>query len=172
MVKRRANYACEYCGVTEIETGGELTIDHFHPLSKGGTDDLSNLVYCCHRCNSHKSDYWPGTLDAPSLWNPRQEPSEAHFLTLDSGEYVPLSTVGAFTLNCLHLNRKALVEHRRIRIQSIRNDLRLASYEDLVKTIPRLQRELLSALEENTRLRRLMIMIIRKDRKDTNDEEA
>jgi len=25
-VQQRANYACEFCGVTETDTGGELTV--------------------------------------------------------------------------------------------------------------------------------------------------
>jgi hypothetical protein len=28
-VRQRANFACEFCGVSEINTGGQLTIDHF-----------------------------------------------------------------------------------------------------------------------------------------------
>jgi hypothetical protein len=28
-VRQRANFVCEFCGVTETDTGGELTIDHF-----------------------------------------------------------------------------------------------------------------------------------------------
>ena len=27
LVTRRAGFACEFCGVTEIDAGGELTID-------------------------------------------------------------------------------------------------------------------------------------------------
>ena len=27
------------------------TIDHLMPVSRGGSDDLSNLVRCCFRCN-------------------------------------------------------------------------------------------------------------------------
>ncbi len=29
-VRIRARFACEFCEVTETDTGGELTIDHFH----------------------------------------------------------------------------------------------------------------------------------------------
>jgi hypothetical protein len=29
LVRERANLAGEYCGVTEADTGGELTVDHF-----------------------------------------------------------------------------------------------------------------------------------------------
>ena len=48
-VRRRAGFACEYCGVTETDAAGQLTIDHFHPQAGGGSDALDNLVYCCHR---------------------------------------------------------------------------------------------------------------------------
>ncbi len=42
LVRRRAGYACEFCGVHETDAGGELTIDHFQPRTKGGGDDLEN----------------------------------------------------------------------------------------------------------------------------------
>lgn len=69
-VRQRANFACEFCGVTETDTGGALTIDHFQPQTKSGTDDPDNLLYCCPRCNQYKADYWPTGPDDPSLWNP------------------------------------------------------------------------------------------------------
>lgn len=54
-VRRRAQQACEFCGVTETDTGGLLTVDHFQPTAKGGTDALGNLFYCCVRCNQYKA---------------------------------------------------------------------------------------------------------------------
>lgn len=66
-VRNRAEAACEFCGVSEINTGGQLTIDHFHPQSKGGQDSLENLIYCCVRCNQYKQNYWPVNADAPKL---------------------------------------------------------------------------------------------------------
>ena len=39
-VRQRAKQACEFCGVTEMDSGGELTIDHFRPLSRGGSDNI------------------------------------------------------------------------------------------------------------------------------------
>ena len=50
-VRQRAHFAYEYCGVSETDTGGELTLDHFHPHAKGGKDDIDNLLYCCALCN-------------------------------------------------------------------------------------------------------------------------
>ena len=49
-VRARADYACEYCGVTETDAQGLLTIDHFRPISRDGDDDPANLVYACFRC--------------------------------------------------------------------------------------------------------------------------
>ncbi len=46
-VRQRAHFACEYCGLREADVSGELTIDHFQPTSKGGSDALENLIYCC-----------------------------------------------------------------------------------------------------------------------------
>jgi beta-xylosidase-like protein/HNH endonuclease len=66
-VRERAGFACEYCGVSETDAGGELTIDHFQPRTCGGTDDTENLLYCCHRCNEYKAGYWPERPDDTHL---------------------------------------------------------------------------------------------------------
>ena len=67
LVRERANFRCEYCGVSEQDTGGELTLDHFQPQVRGGTDDPANLLYCCQHCNQYKSDYWPDDEASPML---------------------------------------------------------------------------------------------------------
>jgi 5-methylcytosine-specific restriction endonuclease McrA len=77
-VRQRADFACEYCGVEEIDVGGELTIDHFQPRIHQGGDELENLIYCCVRCNQYKLDYWPILVTDPVLWNPRREPRSLH----------------------------------------------------------------------------------------------
>ena len=43
---------CPYCG--EPFEGGH--IDHVVPVSRGGTNDRENLVYCCTSCNLSKHD--------------------------------------------------------------------------------------------------------------------
>lgn len=40
---------CFYCGIA-----GPMTIDHQTPLSRGGTDDIDNIVPACRSCNSRK----------------------------------------------------------------------------------------------------------------------
>lgn len=49
---RRDGFACAQCG----HTGNDLQIDHIHPVSKGGTNALSNLQLLCPPCNFAKSD--------------------------------------------------------------------------------------------------------------------
>lgn len=44
-------FRCAYCGK---ET--RLTRDHAIPLSRGGTDDITNIRPCCQSCNSRKND--------------------------------------------------------------------------------------------------------------------
>ncbi|MCP5101167.1 MAG: hypothetical protein GY943_36940 [Chloroflexi bacterium] len=31
-------YCCGYCGISELDVGGELQIDHFQPVRYDGTD--------------------------------------------------------------------------------------------------------------------------------------
>ncbi len=42
---------CPRCG-EPYTTGNPATADHVIPKARGGTDELSNLVDCCRRCNS------------------------------------------------------------------------------------------------------------------------
>lgn len=51
-VFKRDNYTCQYCG----KVGGKLEADHIIPFSKGGTDDMDNLVTACRKCNRQKRD--------------------------------------------------------------------------------------------------------------------
>ena len=54
-VFKRDNYTCVECGARK-EDGATLHIDHKIPVSKGGTDELSNLQTLCSDCNLNKSD--------------------------------------------------------------------------------------------------------------------
>ena len=58
-VIRKSDERCWYCGQDmrwdgTIEHPWNTTIDHVVPVSRGGTDDLENLVYCCRGCNQRK----------------------------------------------------------------------------------------------------------------------
>ena len=49
-VLRRDAYTCAYCGDVADQ------VDHVYPKSKGGADELDNLVAACKRCNYAKRD--------------------------------------------------------------------------------------------------------------------
>lgn len=49
----RDGLACAYCG-DAVENGAQLTLDHVRCHVNGGTNDATNLVTCCHRCNSSR----------------------------------------------------------------------------------------------------------------------
>lgn len=53
-VLKRDKFTCQYCGAQAPEV--VLNVDHITPVSKGGTNDISNLITSCFDCNSGKSD--------------------------------------------------------------------------------------------------------------------
>jgi hypothetical protein len=150
--------------VTETDTGGELTIDHFQPHTKGGTDAPENLLYCCHRCNQYKADYWPAQPEDPHLWHPRPAPIERHLLLLADGTLYPITEAGAFTLKRLRLNRPPLVAYRVRKQDEMAEHRVLAHYRDLVMVLAQLHQKQVALLEEQQRLleeqRRLVHLLL------------
>lgn len=53
-VFKRDNFTCQYCGGKAPQV--VLEVDHIEPVSKGGTNDILNLVTSCFDCNRGKSD--------------------------------------------------------------------------------------------------------------------
>ncbi|XRQ05885.1 RNA-guided endonuclease IscB [Actinomadura welshii] len=45
-------HACAYCGITAVP----LNIDHIHPRSEGGSDQVGNLCTACIPCNQAKNN--------------------------------------------------------------------------------------------------------------------
>jgi len=63
-VLQRDYNTCHYCGQEAN------TVDHLIPISKGGTDEASNMVACCTQCNSSKRDRM-----TPSFFERNSRPS-------------------------------------------------------------------------------------------------
>ena len=53
-VFKRDSFTCQYCGRKAPDV--ILVIDHIEPVSKGGTNDILNLITSCRDCNAGKSD--------------------------------------------------------------------------------------------------------------------
>lgn len=138
VVRARARFACEYCGVRESDAGDLLTIDLFQPIGKGGDHSVENLVYCCVRCNQYKGDYWPASSSDPALWSPRRETASVHMVELDDGSLEAQTQVGAFSIALLHLNRPALVAYRQRRRRALEEGEWLERYQQLAIALQKL----------------------------------
>ncbi len=55
----KQNNKCYHCG---IELDSKKHLDHFYPLSKGGANSISNVVWSCPHCNLSKGAKMPTTL--------------------------------------------------------------------------------------------------------------
>lgn len=53
-VLKRAAFRCELCGISADDKN--LEVDHIHPKSLGGKDDLTNFQALCYSCNAAKSN--------------------------------------------------------------------------------------------------------------------
>jgi 5-methylcytosine-specific restriction endonuclease McrA len=64
---------CQYCG-THIERK-DATLDHVHPVSKGGKTTWENTVTACAPCNAGKADKSHG-------WKPKVSPYKPDYYEL------------------------------------------------------------------------------------------
>ncbi len=53
-VFKRDSFTCQYCGKSAPDV--ILECDHISPVSKGGTNDILNLITSCKDCNAGKSN--------------------------------------------------------------------------------------------------------------------
>jgi len=53
-IYKRDGYECVYCGSKK-----NLTLDHVIPKSRGGSNEWTNLVTCCSKCNRDKDNKTP-----------------------------------------------------------------------------------------------------------------
>ena len=76
----RDRYRCQYCGrtQTELKPREALTRDHLIPLSRGGTNEWTNVVTACSTCNTRKANRMPNEIGM----HPLHAPVEPHFVHL------------------------------------------------------------------------------------------
>ena len=110
-LRRLYNFRCGYCSVSEVDSGIELTVDHFQPRSQGSTDTVGNLVYCCHACDEYKGNYYQPEASERIL-HPLRDNLPEHLLEQEDGTLYALTPTGAFHIAQLHLNRPTLIAHR------------------------------------------------------------
>lgn len=76
----RDGYRCQYCGrpQNELRMRESLTRDHLIPLSRGGSNEWTNVVTACSACNTRKANRLPSEIGM----QPLHAPVEPHFVHL------------------------------------------------------------------------------------------
>ncbi len=76
----RDGYRCQFCGRSAGDLRGRecLTRDHLLPLSRGGTNDWTNVTTACSTCNTRKGSRLPRECGMRLRTTPR----EPHFVHL------------------------------------------------------------------------------------------
>lgn len=118
-VRERAAGYCEYCLSQDNFTTEPFVVEHIQPLAAGGKTVLDNLAYACSGCNGSKaaktSAIDPQTEEVVPLFHPRQQRWHEHFQWNSSKtEIVGITTIGRATIKTLGLNRKPLLNLRRV----------------------------------------------------------
>ena len=117
-ILQRANGCCEYC-LTRYDFSAEtFEIEHITPLVLDGTNELSNLAFSCGGCNGRKGQKIaaidPVSNTISSLFNPREDNWEAHFVWLEDFSIIKgVSIMGRATVEQLKLNRLGVVNLRK-----------------------------------------------------------
>lgn len=75
---RRDHHICAYCG-DDFEPNN-LTRDHVHPRSRGGSNDWVNSVTACKQCNMRKANKTPEEAGMHLLYIPYRPCRWEHFI--------------------------------------------------------------------------------------------
>ncbi|NEO87101.1 MAG: HNH endonuclease [Spirulina sp. SIO3F2] len=115
-IKKRANYCCEYCRMSQDSDILPFQIDHIISLKHHGSSEATNLTLSCYSCNAHKGPNIAGidvkTGGVTRLFHPRRDQWDKHFLW--EGAYLLDSTaIGRTTIDVLSINLLERVELRR-----------------------------------------------------------
>jgi hypothetical protein len=114
-VADRANRQCEYCLISEEDSGFHHQVDHIVSRKHGGASSLENLALACVLCNRYKGTDI-ASIDSETggvtlLLNPRQDRWSDHFRN-ENGRIVPTSSVGRVTASVLKLNTAERIAER------------------------------------------------------------
>ncbi|MBX3002115.1 MAG: HNH endonuclease [Caldilineaceae bacterium] len=108
-VRQAAQNRCGYCLSPQRLVMARLEIEHIVPISKGGSDEESNLWLACPLCNRHKGNRTTAidseTGNSVPLFNPRTQNWFNHFAWSNDGlRIIGLTPTGRATVVALHLD--------------------------------------------------------------------
>ncbi|MFB2919687.1 HNH endonuclease [Aerosakkonema funiforme] len=107
LVTQRADCLCEYCSISEEDSGG-CQFDHIISIKHGGETTAENLAYSCLYCNLNKgtdlgSIIWR-TGELVRFFNPRRDRWSEHF-RLEGATIQPLTEIGEVTERIFQFNQ-------------------------------------------------------------------
>ena len=85
---------CAYCGATNVP----LEIDHIVPVSRGGTDRVSNLTLACSACNQAKGNRTAEEFGHPEVQERTKQPLVGA-AAMNATRYAMLSALRSFGLS-------------------------------------------------------------------------
>lgn len=118
-IAERAKRCCEYWRAQEKFSPDSFSVEHITPLSGGGSSETDNFAYSCQGCNNRKyvsvEAIDPVTGELVALFHPRRQRWSDHFAwNEDCTVVIGLTPTGRATVEKLHLNRRGLVNLRRV----------------------------------------------------------
>lgn len=97
LVAVKANFACEYCLLSQEDSFHTFHIDHIISIKHGGQTTPENLAFACQVCNRNKgSDVGSFIFDSGvfvRFYNPRIDKWNDHF-HLEDGHILPNTDIG------------------------------------------------------------------------------
>lgn len=114
-VRRRAGFACEYCGLREADSELRHQIDHVIAQQHTVNDRLENLALACGFCNRHKdpnlSGVEPESGSIATLFDPRKDRWTEHFRR-NGLEIVGITPTGRATVVVLAMHAREQLQRR------------------------------------------------------------
>ncbi len=119
LVSNRAEGLCEYCLISEEDSGG-CQFDHIISVKHGGETTADNLAYACLYCNLNKgtdlgSIIWR-TGELVRFFNPRLDSWSEHF-RLEGAMINSLTDIGEVTARILQFNSSDRLLERQLLIE-------------------------------------------------------
>ena len=117
-VRERAQRRCEYCHLPDFAApASTFHVEHIVAQQHGGSDDIANRAWSCHRCNLNKGPNLSGidhlTGRIVRLFDPRRQLWKRHFRW--EGAFLRGRTqTGRATIAVLDINNPQRAELRQV----------------------------------------------------------
>lgn len=117
LVAERADFRCEYCRISALDSFFHFHVDHIVSRKHGGTNAFENLAYACQICNLNKGTdlftFLVSPAEAIRFFNPREDSWDDHFEAKATGRIVAKTPTGTATIKILKLNHPDSILERR-----------------------------------------------------------